>query len=82
MVTTLAQYQFENLSSFQCKSNCICYKMIFLSSLVTVSVSVFFAVEGCDPNQQLLQAKGKTAMHAAAAGGYVDIMACLRLVIK
>lgn len=41
-----------------------------------------FAAEGCDPNQQLLKAKGKTAMHAAAAGGYVDIMACLRLVKK
>ena len=51
--------------------------MIFRS---IVSVSVFFAAEGCDPNQQLLKAKGKTAMHAAAAGGYVDIMACLRLV--
>lgn len=36
-------------------------------------------VAGCDPNQQLMKAKGKTALHAAAAGGYVDIIACLRL---
>ena len=36
-------------------------------------------VGGCDPNQQVVKAKGKTAMHAAAGGGYVDIMACLRL---
>lgn len=36
-------------------------------------------VEGCDPNQQVAKSKGKTAMHAAAAGGYVDIIACLRL---
>ena len=41
---------------------------------------VFCLVEGCDPNQQVAKSKGKTAMHAAAAGGYVDIIACLRLV--
>ena len=41
---------------------------------------IFSVVEGCDPNHQVVKAKGKTAMHAAAAGGYVDIMACLRLV--
>ena len=41
---------------------------------------IFSVVEGCDPNQQVVKAKGKTALHAAAAGGYVDIIACLRLV--
>lgn len=43
-------------------------------------VLFFSVVGGCDPNQQVVKAKGKTAMHAAAGGGYVDIMACLRLV--
>ena len=52
----------------------------FLVTLGNCLLVCFFAAEGCDPNQQLLKAKGKTAMHAAAAGGYVDIMACLRLV--
>ena len=40
----------------------------------------FTSAEGCDPNHQVVKSKGKTAMHAAAAGGYIDIMACLRLV--
>ncbi|XP_067056627.1 histone-lysine N-methyltransferase EHMT2-like isoform X1 [Acropora muricata] len=36
-------------------------------------------VGGCDPNLQVIKSKGKTPMHAAAAGGYVDIIAILRL---
>ncbi|PFX17666.1 Histone-lysine N-methyltransferase EHMT1 [Stylophora pistillata] len=43
------------------------------------AVTANFTVAGCDPNLQLMKAKGKTALHAAAAGGYVDIIACLRL---
>ena len=40
----------------------------------------FCLVGGCDPNLQVIKSKGKTPMHAAAAGGYVDIIAILRLV--
>ena len=52
----------------------------FSPSPMNILVLFFSVVGGCDPNQQVVKAKGKTAMHAAAGGGYVDIMACLRLV--
>ena len=55
---------------------------LIVSNVQLHGCCIFFSVVGgCDPNQQVIKAKGKTAMHAAAAGGYVDIMACLRLVI-
>ena len=34
--------------------------------------------EGCNPNQQVDQEKGKSAMHAAAAADFIDILGLLR----
>lgn len=40
--------------------------------------SYFVTGEGCNPNQQVEQEKGKSAMHVAAAAGYIDVLALLR----
>ncbi|XP_048587555.1 histone-lysine N-methyltransferase EHMT2 isoform X2 [Nematostella vectensis] len=37
-------------------------------------------VEGCQANNQVESEKGRTALHAAAAGGYLDILKVLRMV--
>jgi len=83
-VTTLSKQLLEKSSKSESRIlNPILVRFVLKCFFVTyeiVFLYFFFAAEGCDPNQQLLKAKGKTAMHAAAAGGYVDIMACLRLV--
>ncbi|XP_031553067.1 histone-lysine N-methyltransferase EHMT1-like isoform X2 [Actinia tenebrosa] len=36
-------------------------------------------VEGCKPNVQVETEKGRTAVHAAAAGGFLDIITCLKM---
>lgn len=59
------------LTSIDFKLNIFIPKLLFFS---------FCLVGGCDPNLQVIKSKGKTAMHAAAAGGYVGIIAILRLV--
>ena len=41
---------------------------------------VLILVEGCQPNEQVDTEKGRTALHAAAAGGYLDIITCLKMV--
>lgn len=58
------------------------YNLDFKLNIFFLELLVFLSclVGGCDPNNQVVKLKGKTAMHAAAAGGYVDIIAILRLV--
>lgn len=38
------------------------------------------SVEGCKPNVQVDTEKGRTAVHAGAAGGFLDIISCLKMV--
>ena len=76
---TLFQF-YRSFCFFLCKSILAFMQQFIFPKPYEYSCIVFSVVGGCDPNQQVVKAKGKTAMHAAAGGGYVDIMACLRLV--
>ena len=71
-------YSYSRIGPVKHTLSLLCLLLVLM--FVPLPCAVFSLAGGCDPNLQVVQAKGKTAMHAAAGGGYVDIIACLRLV--